>query len=257
MISLVRSSRTLPLALLLALSAPSIAMAQDARVATRDYVEHEVISFSARSGFQSTIEFGEGERIENIAVGESGAWQVTPNRRANLLFVKPVAASAPITNMTVVTDRHTYLFELRPAARATPVYLLRFTYAEDMYAPPTLPAEAAPPTLLPAAETRELPVNDLNFAWTMKGARKLYPERIFDDGKSVYLAWVQGRALPAVLSIGPDGKTEGPVNFTAEGQYLVVEGFHNRLVLRSGADIATIETSRTPPAEASQFAQTR
>ncbi|MFT4028149.1 MAG: TrbG/VirB9 family P-type conjugative transfer protein, partial [Novosphingobium sp.] len=263
MIPLLPNRRLLVPALLLAIASPAFAQneggreavqegpPQDARVATRDYVENRVVSFSARAGFQSTIEFGDGERIENVAVGESAAWQVTPNRRANLLFIKPVAATAPVTNMTVVTDRHTYLFELRPAARATPVYLLRFTYAEDLSAPPALPPEAATLPLIPAVQTRDLPVNDLNFAWTMKGTRKLYPERVFDDGKSVYLAWAQGRALPAVLSIGPDGKTEGPVNFTADGQYLVVEGFHNRLVLRSGADVATIETSRTAPAEAS------
>lgn len=249
--------RSLSLALLLVISAPAMASTEDARVMTRDYVENRIISFAARPGFQATIAFGDGERIENIAIGESAGWQVTPNRRANLLFLKPVMATAPVTNMTVVTDQHTYLFELRPAAKALPVYLLRFTYAEDMSAPPALPPEAVAPALIPAVQTRDLPVNDLNFAWTMKGTRKLYPERVFDDGKSVYLAWREGRALPAVLSIGPDGKTEGPVNFTADGQYLIVEGFHNRLVLRSGSDVATIETSRTPPAEASLLAQPR
>lgn len=259
------AARILGPALLLALAGPAIAQdagagenaTQDARVATRDYAENDVVRVTTRAGFQSTIEFGEGERIENVAVGESAAWQVTPNRRADLLFIKPAMATAPVTNMTVVTDRHTYLFELHAAARATPVYLLRFAYAEEPPAPPELPPEAATPELIPVVQTRELPVNDFNFAWTMKGKRKLYPERVFDDGQSVYLAWAEGRALPAVLSIGPDGKSEGPVNFTADGRYLIVEGFHNRLVLRSGADVATIETGRQAPAEASMLAQTR
>lgn len=255
------SARVCGLALAFTFASPDAARAEpethDGRVATRDYVENAVIAFTARPGFQSTIQFGEGERIENIAVGESGAWQITPNRRADLLFVKPVAATAPVTNMTVVTDRHTYLFELRPGVGATPVYLLRFTYAEDLAAPPALPADAAMPAIIPAVEIRELPVNDLNFAWTMKGTRQLCPERVFDDGHSVFLAWTQGRALPAVLSIGPDGKTEGPVNFTAHGQYLVVEGFHNQLILRSGAEKVMLQTSRTAPAEATALAQTR
>lgn len=246
-----------PLAWLAALCPSTVVQAQDGRVTMRDYVEDQVVRFAGRAGFQSTIAFGEGERIENIAVGESGAWQITPNRRANLLFVKPAGTSAPVTNMTVVTDRHTYLFELRPAVRATPVYLLRFRYAESLAPPPDLLPDAMTPALIPAVQTKDLPVNAINFAWSMKGARRLYPERVFDDGQSVYLAWSEGRRLPAVLSIGPDGVTEGPVNFTADGAYLIVAGFHNRLVLRSGKDIATIETLRAPPADAAALAQTR
>jgi type IV secretion system protein VirB9 len=62
------------------------------------------------------IEFGPDERIENVAIGDALAWQVTPNRGANLLFVKPVEL-AVATNMTVVTDRRRYAFELS-ASRA-------------------------------------------------------------------------------------------------------------------------------------------
>lgn len=243
------------LATSLALSVAPPALAQNAHVATRGYVDGQVVDFAARPGFQSTIQFGMSERIENIAIGDSAAWQVTPNRRADLLFVKPVTPSAPVTNMTVVTDRHTYLFELSSRGKATPVYLLRFAYAEEPA--PQIPPETEGPQLIPAVQTRALPVNALNFAWTMKGTRRLQPARVFDDGQSVYLAWEKGCALPAILSIGPDGKTEGPVNFTADGDYLVVEGFHQRLILRSGAEMATIETSRTAPADAAQLAQTR
>jgi type IV secretion system protein VirB9 len=224
--------------LALALAAP--AMAQDARVATRDYVENQVVGFAARQGFQSTIAFGDGERIENIALGDSAAWQVTPNRRANLLFVKPMTLKAPVTNMTVVTDRHTYLFELRQS-RAVPTYLLRFAYAPEPAPPPV----SVPPDAItqPPATASGLPLHDLNFGWTMQGVRRLWPERVFDDGQSVYLSWSAGQPLPAVLALAPDGKTEAPVNYSVDGQYLVVLGFHNHLILRSGKDLATIDTA--------------
>jgi type IV secretion system protein VirB9 len=45
----------------------------DPRVSIRDYAENQVITFAARPNYQSTIQFGDEERIENIAVGESGA----------------------------------------------------------------------------------------------------------------------------------------------------------------------------------------
>src|SRR3546814_11470355 len=78
---------------------------------------------------QATIAFGDDETIENVAIGDSQAGQVTPNKLANLLFVKPLAANA-VTNMTVVTSRRTYLFVLVASQRGNPVYLLRFTYPE-------------------------------------------------------------------------------------------------------------------------------
>ncbi len=64
----------------------------------------QIVQIVGKSGIQSTIEFATDERIENVAVGDSSAWQITPNRRASLLFVKPLSAHSR-TNMTVVTDR--------------------------------------------------------------------------------------------------------------------------------------------------------
>ena len=74
------------------------------------------LSQLTRAGLQATVAFADNERIENVAIGDSNSWQVTPNKRANLLFVKPLAARAR-TNMTVVTDRHTYVFDLVTAGQ--------------------------------------------------------------------------------------------------------------------------------------------
>ncbi|MGH6781007.1 MAG: TrbG/VirB9 family P-type conjugative transfer protein, partial [Sphingomonadaceae bacterium] len=71
------------------------------------------MQIQAAPGYHVTIEFGSDERIENVAVGDSGAWQVTANRRGDFLFVKPIQAGVT-TNMTVVTDVRLYAFELVP-----------------------------------------------------------------------------------------------------------------------------------------------
>ena len=68
---------------------------------------------------QATIRFAEDESIENVAIGDSNAWQVTPNKRANLLFVKPLLTRVS-TNMTVVIDKRTYLFDLVASPAAQP-----------------------------------------------------------------------------------------------------------------------------------------
>ena len=132
--------RSLVALALLALSAP--ALAEDPRLVSRLYDESQVVLVEGRANVQTTIRFGEDELIENVAIGDSQAWQITPNKRANLLFVKPLADRAA-TNMTVITNRHTYLFDLVANPKnATPLYVLSFTYPAAL--------EPAPERVAPA-----------------------------------------------------------------------------------------------------------
>jgi len=125
-------------AALLACAAGSV-QAQDSRLVTRVYDDAEVVTIEGKLGVQATIGFGEGEQIENVAVGDADKWQITPNKRADLLFVKPLDAAAR-TNMTVVTDKHTYFFDLVASPAAKPIYMLRFTYGPAKTAIPVAEA---------------------------------------------------------------------------------------------------------------------
>lgn len=248
------------LAALLAIgSAPAHA---DPRIASRPYEASTVVTLHGKAGIESTIAFGDDERIENVAVGNSAAWQVTPNKRANLLFVKPAGPRAH-TNMTVVTDQHTYLFDLVSGA-AAPTYMLRFTYpaaprpAQAALAGP-VPTPAATPDAAALAAAAPVPpvVNpaDLNFAWRAKGDRRLLPDRSFDDGRSTYLQWPKDAALPAIL-VREAGGQEGPVNYTVKGGTIVVEGVPAEIILRSGRQVATLAPDPRPAAAEPPFAQT-
>lgn len=225
---------------LVLLAGSGTAMAQDARIVERFYDEGKVVRIEGRTKVQATIQFAEDERIENVAIGDSEAWQVTPNKRANLLFVKPLAPTAA-TNMTVVTDKRTYLFDLVASAGAKPLYVLRFTYPEEPAAPaPQLAAGPNGDEL--AAASDPLAVTDpaaLNFAWAGSGERKLLPARTYDDGAATFLAWPAGSPVPAILIKDAAG-TEGPVNFTVRGDVIVVEGVPREIVLRSGKAVATL-----------------
>ena len=83
----------------------------DARLKQVMYDEMEVFTLPGRVNVQASIVFGDDETIENVAIGNSQTWQVTPNKRANILFVKPLEARVA-TNLTVVTSKRTYLFDL-------------------------------------------------------------------------------------------------------------------------------------------------
>ncbi|USI73440.1 TrbG/VirB9 family P-type conjugative transfer protein [Sphingomonas morindae] len=230
-------------ALGLAASAPAWA---DPRIATHFYQPSEVVVIHGRGDTQSTIAFAPDERIENVAVGDSVGWQVAPNKRADLLFLKPTRPGAR-TNMTVVTDQRTYLFDLVAAPRQPPLYMLRFTYP----APPPRPAPpvvAAPTPAAPAVAAVAPPPDPatFDFAWTMRGDRALLPARLFDDGRSTYLAWPRDTPLPAILTADERGG-EGPVNYTTRGDVIIVDGVPARLVLRAGRKMATLTPQRSDP----------
>lgn len=239
-------------ALLLLSTAPALA---DARLVERLYDPAAVVKIEGKTKVQATIQFGEDESIENVAIGDSSAWQVTPNKRANLLFVKPLEATAS-TNMTVVTNKRTYLFDLVANPRARPLYVLKFTYPDEPEKAPETQLAAVVETASPAemaAATDPYAVVDpaeLNFAWSAKGNRTLLPARTYDDGTATFLSWPAGQPVPAILVKDAEG-TEGPVNFTVRGDVIVVDGVPREIVLRSGKEAATLtNTGPVRPAAA-------
>jgi type IV secretion system protein VirB9 len=225
-------------------------MARDARLISHMYAKDDIVRVDAQLGVQAVIAFGEDEQIENVAIGDSTNWQITPNKRANLLFVKPLTARGR-TNLTVVTDRRTYFLDLVSNPALAPVYQLRFTYPDA----PKKPAAASAPLLTP--EESELasgsplarPVDpaDMNFAWKKTGAPSLLPSKVYDDGKFVYLVWPAASEMPAILVRDAKG-AEGPVNYAVRDDLIVVDGVPALLILRSGRNVASLEYQGVPKA---------
>ncbi len=233
-------NRRLPfLALLIVLAAgPTARAAQapkagllDPRIRTVFYNPDQVIVLKGYFGYQMMIEFGADERIENVSIGDGVAWQVTPNKKANLLFIKPMEISGP-TNMTVVTDRRRYAFELRSRARggsSAPdiAYIVRFLY----------PPEPLPPAV--AAIAPPAPPERRNTRYTYTGSRASLPSLVFDDGRFTYFQWPENVSTPALFVIGPDGG-ESLVNYSVRDGYQVVEQTAQKFILRDGKAVTTV-----------------
>ncbi len=224
------------------------AAAQDSRLVTMVYDETQVVRISGKPKVQATIKFRDDETIENVAIGDSQAWQVTPNKRASLLFVKPLSANAS-TNMTVVTTKRTYLFDLVASPRNKPLYVLQFSYpeaeaaeeAERLARLEREERERASAAELAAAND-PFAVSDpsrLNFEWASEGDKELLPTRAYDDGDTTFLTWAEGSTIPAILTTNHKGD-EGPVNFTVRGDTVIVEGVPTQIILRSGEDSAVL-----------------
>ncbi len=248
------TTRSFILAAALLAASAGTAQAADARLTHRLYNADEVVRIDGRMGVQATVAFADDEHIENVAVGDAESWQITPNKRANLLFVKPLATTAR-TNMTVITDRHTYYFDLIANPRGTPLYSLRFTYPAEPKTGTGQPALALNDAERDILGGDQAPIDpaQLNFAWTSRGPAKLLPARLYDDGESTYAVWAKGVPIPAILVTNEKGD-EGPVNFAVRGDTIVIDGVPTTIVLRVGRDRAQLDYKGPGPKPQQQAA---
>lgn len=197
----------------------------DPHIQTVAFVPDEVVLLRGAVGWQIMLEFGPDERIENVSIGDALAWQVTPNKRARDLFLKPLIKNAA-TNMTVVTNKRRYAFALETAARLrdTP-WVVSFAYPREVVEAieEPLPAPAAP----------------INLRYTLAGDRGLLPVRVWDDGTMTYFEFADGVPFPAIFA-GAPGKNESLVNSMTRGRVVVVQQTEAQFTLRSGKRLATV-----------------
>lgn len=208
----------------------------DPHVQSIFYDADQVVRLTGALGWQIMLEFASDERIENVSIGDGTAWQVTPNKRARNLFLKPLRMDAA-TNMTVLTDQRRYTFALDTGPRrdATP-WVVRFDYPRPVV---TAIAEPPPP-----------PPRQLNFAYLLAGDASLLPRRVWDDGKQTFFEFTPQTAIPAIFAGGP-GKDETLVNAMVRGPVTVVQQTSGRFTLRVGKRMATVTYAPSQQASAS------
>lgn len=194
----------------------------DARIQTIVYDPNQVVQLRVADGYATLVELSPDERVENVVVGNSAAWQVTANRQGDRLAVKPLGGAVS-TNMTVVTDVRQYVFLLEPASggEAAP-FLLRFSYPGSSTAPvPGATQNSAPaPAVVPGT-------------YKLSGAAELRPRNMFDDGRRTTIIWDAGVPLPATFAVDRRGR-EQLVNGRMVGERYVVEGIAPRYVFKLG-----------------------
>lgn len=114
----------------------------DSRIKTFVYNENDVFNILTHYNYQSNIEFGKNEEIQTVSVGDRVGWQIIPSGRR--LFIRPMEERVH-TNMTVVTNKRTYQFDLLSSGEQPLhpseelVYVIRFFYPDEQPVPPTPP----------------------------------------------------------------------------------------------------------------------
>jgi type IV secretion system protein VirB9 len=215
------------------------ALATDNRIYVIMYSPDEVFKFTGTYGYQSSIVFEPGEEILTISLGDSVAWMINPN--GNRIFIKPIEQDAE-TNMTVLTNKRTYLFELhaREAESVSDkniIFQMRFMYPETGVNSAAL--DEVPDVNLEGREK-------FNFNYTIRGSEEIAPIQIFDDGEFTYFEFRDKNAeVPAFYKVDEDGK-ENIINYRTRDDYIVVERVASRFTLRSGGQFVCVYNESKP-----------
>lgn len=211
--------------------AATLTRAQDPRIRVAPYRADAIYRLRGYVGYQIDITFAPGERFVGLGVGDSKGIAFAAD--GNHLFLKPRAGRVA-TNLTVLTNRRTYLFDYE-AQQGAPdpggadvIYALRFEY-------PQAPIRAASHSRrriemdLAAAQS----ARPRNYDYWYCGEPSLKPAAAWDDGVETTLVFGAHTELPAIFASNADGG-ESLVNFSVQAGRIVVERVVPRLVLRRG-----------------------
>ena len=211
----------------------------DTRVRDVIYNKDNVTAIDASYGTSTMIELQSDEKIETLALGDSIAWKVEPNRKGDIIFVKPVEKNAQ-SNLNVVTDKRIYSFLLRSNTRppGRQIYAVRFRFPDD---------EASAKLLAEAKERAANPnLKDLNIAnansdYGYKGSSVNKPVAVFDDGIKT---WFRFEGETPTIYIVDGERNESLVNFRTEGPYVIVDKVSPQWTLRNGQESTCVFNRR-------------
>ncbi|RYG58066.1 MAG: hypothetical protein EON56_00785, partial [Alphaproteobacteria bacterium] len=224
----------------------TVPSASDARIQTVRFTGDNIIRIAAAEGVVTTIELSKSEAIKDFAMGDRDAWHAAVN--GNLFVIKPKDVKAD-TNLTLFTNRRSYLFQLKTTHRnaRNVAYWVRLQYPESDHA--TAEARALAKQ---EADRRQLKADlkasglegNLNYNYWIVGPNELQPLSMHDNGRQTYMLFSAANPLPAAFVIEPDG-TESLVDYHVEDDTMVLHRVVPRVILRRGALVAGI-TNRSP-----------
>lgn len=190
-----------------------------------DYNPGQIVQLYGAPGFEMTVELSPDEQVQNVALGDAGAWQVNVDHGGDHLFLKPTQPNVA-TNMTVITSVRVYNFELQslsgPASDMP--YTVHFRYP----APPSKASEYLDLSPLKRSLSR----------YKVSGDRWLRPDSISNDGTHTYISWSEAKPIPAVYAVDETGQ-ETLANGGMRDDVYVVDGVPAKLDFRIDRRVAS------------------
>ncbi|WP_241814265.1 TrbG/VirB9 family P-type conjugative transfer protein [Caballeronia zhejiangensis] len=221
-------------------SSPAIAVSPkknspyDYRIKSVVYNPLDTVELNAVLGIQIHITVGKDEKYVTHAFGDTKAWQFTHS--GNNFFIRPTADLSD-TNLTIVTDKHTYNILLhfighytKQGADGQPVrvfinnpWSMKQATIELNYQYPNEDAAKARAEIakakLKGAMARTDPNASFNIDYQMSAdpaSSSIAPVNVWDDFRFTYFKFAANAELPEIFVISSDGK-ESTVNTHVEG----------------------------------------
>ena len=205
---------------------------RDPRVRTAPYFADQVYQLHGVVGYDTDIQFEEGESFVGVGSGDMDAIGFVGQQ--NHLFLKPKAARVA-TNLTVLTNRRQYQIDYSAAAYRSGtdpddmIFVLRFTYP-----PPDSAGRGAPET--EKLESRLQDNGDstaINADYWYCGHPSLKPVAATDNGNHTRLRFSAQAELPAIFVRNADG-SESLLNFNIVDGDIIIHRVARQFVLRRG-----------------------
>ncbi|MCG7521913.1 TrbG/VirB9 family P-type conjugative transfer protein [Ruegeria sp. Ofav3-42] len=197
---------------------------KDTRIRYAVYDINQVFRIETDLRHSTTIQFGQGERFEAVIVGDTESFQVDPiPELGNILTIKPHVRNAS-TNMTVITNRRSYVFHLREGSlpgRGGMFFEVRFRYPGEARR-----ASSASARVKGFAAPR-------NFNYKLAGRSDFQPVGVYDDGRFTFFTFPENARQPAIFKADNQGR-ERTVNWTQQGNTVRVTGTSSFWTLRLG-----------------------
>ncbi len=208
------------LILMAASMAVSTAAASISRIHHVVYSADKVVTLSASSLTSTQVIFSPSETIQSIQCGDMAAWMVHVDaRQPSMFFIKPTLLGSH-TNMTVVSNKHSYYFKLisepfNAMSQADQPFAIQFSYPQSK----TIKPKVAKPH---------------HGHYSFSGDPSLKPRRVFDDGRFVRMVFYRQQSLPAVFAVDNRAGEQAMVNWRVEGNSLVIDHLAPQYILRRG-----------------------
>ena len=215
---------------------------KDSRMQTFDYTKEDVFVIKARFGYGIVIQFEDGETIHDnggLGVGEARFWNIAV--KGNNVFFKPLEAYVPPTNMIIVTNKRTYVFQLETTTADDMTYVARFNYPDKPINANTPLPKAMPTSFqrVRQGDTSYLIDAKINTAYVKRGNLELAPTAMWDDGLFTYLKYDNAKELPSVYKVMPDG-SEMLVNTHIQDDTTIIHEVGDLYRLRLGRAVAEL-----------------
>lgn len=221
----------------MAVNTPSI-LSLDNRIRQVAYDPNDVVPIIGKTFVTSEVVFGDDEVIQSVQSGDMIAWTVSiPKATPNVLFLKPTKTNSN-TNMTVMTNKHTYFFNLHATQnkKTKATYALEFRYPKEIIARHSRAARLKRLRHGAVISGARSPVH-YNWQYSFNGDTRVMPVHVFDDGVFTYMQLQPHQPIPAVFAVQSVSGKEAVVNYRLQGKYLVIQTVAPQFTLRDGSTI--------------------